>query len=167
MTPEDDFRAFVAARQTALLRSAGLLTGDAALAEDLVQAALVKCWPKWPRLMTGGGAEAYVRRVIVTTHASWWRRRWRGEVPVAEVPDTAGPGSPDLVVALAVRQALLALPRGQRAVVVLRYFDDLSEQQTADVLGCAVGTVKSQAARGIARLRQHPGLIDLNESATR
>lgn len=167
MTPAEDFRAFVVARQRALVRSAGLLTGDVALAEDLVQAALVKSWAHWPRLMANGGAEPYVRRVIVTTHTSWWRRRWRGEVPTAHVPERAARGEdPDL--RQAVRTALLALPPRQRAAVVLRYFDDLTEEQTAAVLGCAVGTVKSQTARGLDKLRAHPGLAEvLVEGASR
>lgn len=162
MTPDEDFRVFVAARQRALLRSAGLLTGDPALAEDLVQTALVKSWPHWPRLAARGDAETYVRRVIVTTHISWRRRRWRGEVPAAELPDAPGAqAGPDPDVRQAVRRALLTLPPRQRAAVVLRYFDDLSEQQTAAALGCSVGTVKSQTARGLDKLRAHPGLSDV------
>lgn len=162
MTPDEDFCAFVAARQRALLRSAALLTGDAALAEDLVQAALVKCWAHWPRLIAGGDAEAYVRRVIVRTHASWWRRRWRGEIPTAQLPEQAVPCSAEQAdVREAVRQALLALPPRQRAAVVLRYFDDLTEQQTAAVMGCAVGTVKSQTAHALRKLSSHPRLAGL------
>lgn len=160
MTPEDDFRAFVGARQRALLRSAALLTGDMASAEDLVQTALVKSWAHWPRLMGGDGAEAYVRRVIVTTQTTWWRRRWNAEVPTGALPERAADGA-DLDVRETVRRALLALPPRQRAAVVLRYFDDLSEQQTAAVLGCAVGTVKSQTARGLDKLRADPGLADV------
>lgn len=162
MSPEEDFRAFVAARQAALRRSAGLLTGDAASAEDLVQTALIKCWPRWPALMQRGTTEAYVRRVIVTTHVSARRRRWRAEVPSEVVPDRAAAETADEDLVLSVRQALQDLPARQRAAVVLRYFDDLTEQQTALVLGCAVGTVKSQTAKALARLRDNPGLDGLH-----
>jgi RNA polymerase sigma-70 factor (sigma-E family) len=169
MSADDDFCAFVVARQAALRRSAGLLTGDAALAQDLVQASLLKAWPKWPRLMREDCAEAYVRRIIYTTHAGWRRRRWTGETPSAAVPDTRVPDrAGDVDVRHAVRAALLSLPPRMRAAVVLRYFDDLSEQQTADALGCSVGTVKSQTAKGLDRLRAYPGLAGLlHEGATR
>ena len=156
MTTDDDFRDFVRARQSALWRSAVLLTGDAALAEDLVQTALLKCWPRWRRVAAGAGPEAYVRRVMLTTYISWRRRSWRREIPHGVVPDVAvqmGVAAGD--VADVVRTALLRLPARQRAAVVLRYFDDLSERETAAVLGCSVGTVKSQTARGLARLREH------------
>lgn len=168
VTVEEDFRLFVAARQRALLRSAGLLTGDAGLAEDLVQAALVKSWPHWSRLMARGDAEAYVRRVLVTTHIGWRRRRWRGEVPTGALPEPASNrDTTDVDVQVAVRRALLALPPRQRAAVILRYFDDLTEQQTAAALGCSVGTVKSQTSRGLDKLRRQPGLSDLlTEGAT-
>jgi RNA polymerase sigma-70 factor (sigma-E family) len=158
----EGFREFVAARSPALLRSAWLLTGDEALAQDLVQTALARVWPRWSRLAEPSRAEAYVRRVIVTTYANWWRRRWRAEQPTAEVPDrsrdldeyAAAETRHDLAVALA------ALTPRQRAVVVLRYFEDLTEAQTADVLGCSVGTVKSQTHKALAKLRRHPWLVD-------
>jgi RNA polymerase sigma-70 factor (sigma-E family) len=158
----EGFREFVAARSPALLRSAWLLTGDEALAQDLVQTALARVWPRWSRLAEPSRAEAYVRRVIVTTYANWWRRRWRAEQPTAEVPDRSrdldeyatAETRHDLAVALA------ALTPRQRAVVVLRYFEDLSEAQTADVLGCSVGTVKSQTHKALGKLRRHPWLAD-------
>jgi RNA polymerase sigma-70 factor (sigma-E family) len=145
------FDDFVLARGDALWRTAWLLTGDAHLAEDLVQTALVKTWPKWERV-GAEGFEAYVRRTLVTTYASWWRRRWNGERPTAHLPDSPGAGHDtdgrhDLV------HALATLPKGQRTVVVLRYFEDLTEAQTAKVLGITVGTVKSQTARALTALR--------------
>jgi RNA polymerase sigma-70 factor (sigma-E family) len=156
----EGFREFVAARSPALLRSAWLLTGDEELAQDLVQTALARIWPHWSRLAVPSRAEGYVRRVIVTTYANWWRRRWRAERPTANLPDRSLT-SDDFAVAdvrhdLAV--ALATLTPRQRAVVVLRYFEDLTEAQTADLLGCTVGTVKSQTHKALARLRQHPWL---------
>jgi RNA polymerase sigma-70 factor (sigma-E family) len=156
-----EFAEFVASRQRALLRSAWLLTGDWATAEDLVQTALVRAWPHWRRLPDGEAAEAYVRRVMHNTFNSWWRRRWRGETPTADLPDTASPeNDPDVRTALVA--ALRRLPRRQRAVVVLRYFDDLTEARAADALGCSVGTVKSQTSKALATLRRDPRLAGLS-----
>jgi RNA polymerase sigma-70 factor (sigma-E family) len=150
VSARDGFEAFVAARGDALWRSAWLLTGDAHLAEDLVQTALAKAWPRFERV--GDGFEAYVRRTMFTTYVAWWRRKWNGERPTSELPESASTprdlaGRHDLVVALG------ALPKGQRAVVVLRYFEDLTEAQTADLLGVSTGTVKSQASRALRTLR--------------
>jgi len=149
------FRDFVAGRSPALLRTAWMLTGDAQLAEDLLQTALARTWPHWSRI-EDGHPEAYVRRVMVRAYGSWWRRAWRGETPVAEPPEPGGPAA-DAYRAVDDRAALTAalarLPRRQRQVVVLRYYDDLSERDVAAVLGCSTGTVKSQAARGLAKLR--------------
>ncbi|MFF5567863.1 SigE family RNA polymerase sigma factor [Streptomyces sp. NPDC012623] len=155
MNPGDaDFEAFVAARGARLLRVAWLLTGDPYLAEDLLQSALAKVWPKWSRI-SGDRPEAYVRKALVHLHASWWRRRWRGELSYAEVPETAGPvdayARVDLEQSLAA--AVRALPVRQRAVVVLRYFEDLSVEDTAATLGCTTGTVKSQSSRALRTLR--------------
>lgn len=167
MTSEDDFTAFVVARQRALRRSAALLTGDPALAHDLVQTALIKAWPRWRQVAASGGQEAYARRIMVTTHLSWRRRSWRKESPSEALPDIGAVAS-DADLAHCVRQALLSLPRRQRAAVVLRYFDDLTEQQTADALGCSVGTVKSQTSRALQKLRAHPALADVwHEEAAR
>lgn len=146
------FDGFVAARGDALWRSAWLLTGDAHLAEDLVQTALAKSYRRWERIGDVGGFEAYVRRTLYTTYVSWWRRRWNGERATADLPER-----PVVALDLELRRdlltALATLPRGQRAVLTLRYFEDLSERETAEVLGCSVGTVKSQAARAITALR--------------
>jgi RNA polymerase sigma-70 factor (sigma-E family) len=154
---EATFDEFVAARSRALLRTAYLLTHDHALAEDLLQTALTKAWFAWRRI--DGDPEPYVRRILVNTYASWWRRKWNGEHPTDELPDrpSAGPARPnseptDLWTAMA------RLPRRQRAVVVLRYFEDLTEAQTAEALGCSVGTVKSQTSKALAKLRIDPAL---------
>ena len=156
------FEDFVAARSTALWRSAFLLTGDAQKAEDLLQTALVKTWRRWSSIDRRETAEAYVRRALVTTYTDWWRRRWNGETPTLDLPDRAGAPESEAMARVEVRRdvltALATLPRGQRAVLVLRYFDDLTEQQTADTLGISVGTVKSQASRAIAALRSSPAL---------
>lgn len=151
-TSAPGFDDFVAARGDALWRSAWLLTGDAHLAEDLVQTALAKSWPRWARVNADGSFEAYVRRVLFTTYAGWWRRRWNGERPTHSLPETTvDDGDADL--RHDVVTALATLPRGQRAVVVLRFFEDLTERQTAEVLGINVGTVKSQTSRALATLR--------------
>jgi RNA polymerase sigma-70 factor (sigma-E family) len=168
MDEPDGFREFVAARSRALLRTAWLLTGDWAAAQDLVQTALAKTWPAWSRIERSDDPEVYVRRVLVTTYATWWRRRWRAETPSAVMPDKQTSADPfdEADRRAVVAAALSRLSRGQRAVVVLRYFDDLTEAQTAAALGCSVGTVKSQNARALAALRtsvplaQLVGLID-------
>ncbi|MBZ5740907.1 SigE family RNA polymerase sigma factor [Nocardioides mangrovi] len=149
------FEEFVAARSTALWRSAYLLTGDPHRAEDLLQTALVKAWRRWDRISRKEAVEAYVRAAMVTTYTDWWRRRWNGEVPTGELPETpVAAGSPE--VRRDVLVALAQLPRGQRAVVVLRFFDDLTEAQTAAALGVSVGTVKSQTSRALVTLRTSP-----------
>ncbi len=153
------FEDFVTGRSRSLLRLGLLLTGDPGRAEDLLQTALVKAWRAWGRI--DGDPEPYVRRIMVTTASSGWRRRWTSEVPVPDAPEPAAPAATAAYdVTLDLRAALLRLPARQRACVVLRYVEDLSEQQTADALGCSVGTVKSQTAKALARLRIDPGLGD-------
>ena len=156
MSDRDSFEEYVVARRSALLRTAYLLTGSHADAEDLVQTALIKCVPVWKRI--ADRPEPYVRQVLVRESISRWRRRrWR-ETSVDDVPDGAV-AEPDVAGRVALHQALGALPPRQRAVIVLRYYEDLTERETASVLGIAVGTVKSQARDGLARLRQRlPGL---------
>jgi RNA polymerase sigma-70 factor (sigma-E family) len=149
----DGFDAFVLARSPALLRFAWLLTGNRATAEDLVQAALMRTWARWGRLESIDSAEPYVRRVMVTQYATWWRRRWRAEVPTDVLPERVHE-APDIELRESVRVALASLPRRQRAVVVLRYVEDLSIAETAAVLGCTAGTVKSQAAKALGTLRR-------------
>ncbi|GAW50851.1 MULTISPECIES: SigE family RNA polymerase sigma factor [unclassified Nocardioides] len=155
---DEEFTEWAAGAQRRLLRSAYLLTGDLHRAEDLVQEALVKVALRWPRLR-GGNPTAYARTVIVRDNISWWRRR--RDVPTASPRDLADV-STDTEAALVVRRALGRLTPKQRAVVVLRHFDDLSEQDTAAALGVTVGTVKSQNAAALARLRAGaPELLDL------
>jgi len=134
----DSFVDFVRERSPELLRSAWLLTGDWHLAHDLVQTALEKSWPRWGRRVEH--PDAYVRRVMLTTYLSWRRRRWTAEVPTEELPEGSS-GADDGDVRLALLGVLASLSPRQRAVIVLRYFDDLSEDATAEVLGCSVGTV--------------------------
>jgi len=165
----EGFTHFVVARERALQRTAWLLTGDWALAEDLVQTALVRSWPRWERIRRRDDPEIYVRRVMVNTWASWSRRRWRGERASAAVPDSPVPGdvAAEVAVRMAVRSALASLTGRERAVLVLRVFDDLSEVQVAQVLDCAVGTVKSTMARAAARLRDDPRLAELLDREAR
>jgi RNA polymerase sigma-70 factor (sigma-E family) len=146
----EDFEAFVSARYAALVRTAYLLTGHHEDAEDLVQTALIKSVAAWSRIT--GDPEPYVRKVLVRENVSRWRgRRWR-EVHTYAVPEgIAAAGDP--TTDLALQQGLRALAPRQRAVIVLRYYEDLSERETAEVLGIAVGTVKSQTRDALARLR--------------
>jgi RNA polymerase sigma-70 factor (sigma-E family) len=147
------FEEFVLARGQALQRFGYLLTGDWALAEDLVQTAFARAYPRWAKLELDA-PEAYVRKIMVNTWSSWWRRRWRGELPAGALPEIAA-ADPylDADRRQAVTSALAGLPPRQRLVLVLRYHEDLSEQQVADLLGISLGTVKSQAAKALARLR--------------
>jgi RNA polymerase sigma-70 factor (sigma-E family) len=148
----DGFNDFVVSRSTRLLRVAYLLTSDWAAAEDLLQSSLVKAWSAWSRIE--GDPEPYVRRILVNTHASWWRRRWRGELPSAEMPETGHGGHTDRIDERdGLWQALRRLPTRQRTVLVLRYFEGLSEAEVAEAMGCSLGTVKSQASRALAKLR--------------
>jgi RNA polymerase sigma-70 factor (sigma-E family) len=147
----DGFSEFVLARQAALLRTAYLLTGHAQDAEDLVQTTLVRVVPQWRRIRDN--PEPYVRRTMVNTNVSRWRRRrWREE-STDVLPEQLAE-APDHDELLAVRSALAGLAPRQRAVLVLRYYEGLSEAQIAATLGIAPGTVKSQARDGLARLRQ-------------
>ena len=150
------FSDFVAARWPALVRSAFLLTGDRAAAEDLVQTALAKTYVSWGKLRVQEAAESYVRRSMVTTHISWWRRHRGRESLTDRLPERRDHGDGDLesVVARSSFWPHLAqLPRGQRTVIVLRYYEDLTEGQAAAMLGVSVGTVKSQASRAMQTLR--------------
>ncbi|MGW2373344.1 SigE family RNA polymerase sigma factor [Kitasatospora sp. NPDC001683] len=150
-----DFAEFVAACAPKLLRTAWLLTGDPHQAEDLLQTALARVWPRWDRI-AHERPEAYLRKALVNCHLSWWRRRWTGELPHGELPEPV-PARPDpyddVVLTHVVAEAVRALAPRQRAVVVLRFFEDLSVEETAEVLRCSTGTVKSQTHRALAALR--------------
>jgi RNA polymerase sigma-70 factor (sigma-E family) len=150
---EAALREFIAARRGPLLRSAFLLCGDAHEAEDLVQSTLVKVVLACRRLDRVDNIEAYTRKTLMSVFISSRRRLWRREHPHAAPPDTAAVavGDPDL--GLAVRKALADVPPRQRTVLVLRYWEDLSVEETAHILGISPGTVKSQSARGLATLR--------------
>ena len=163
---EASFTRWAGERQLALLRTAVLLTGDHHRAEDLVQDALTKVAVRWERLRDGN-PDGYARRVIVRTNISWWRRR-RHEVvlDVRDGPPSLGPGA---VVdrRLLLDRALARLTPRQRATVVLRFYEDLTERDTAVVLGVSVGTVKSQTHAALARLRAvAPELAELLEDPT-
>jgi RNA polymerase sigma-70 factor (sigma-E family) len=156
---QPSFEDFVVARSRQLQRTAYLLTRDHQLAQDLVQTTYAKVWPAWTRIRDD--PEAYVRRVMLNTYTSWWRRKWRGETPTEELPDDGQAGGQGQIEDRAGLMAALGrLPARQRAVVVLRYFDDLSEAETARVLNCSPGNVKSQASRALAKLRVDPALLD-------
>ena len=152
-----EFADFVEARSKALLRTAYLLTGDHHQAEDLLQSALTSLFLHWSGLRERRAAEAYVRRSLVTAYTSWWRRRSSRELPLADIPDseaeipTRNGGNDDLW------QHLNALPRQQRAVVVLRFYEDLSVEETAAMLGISAGSVKSHTSRAIGSLRMRLG----------
>lgn len=138
-----------------LVRYATALCGDPAEAEELVQSALVRVALRWPFVRDKDNPDAYVRRAISNGYLTAWRRVRRHEVTVADLPDSAAAadrtaGVDDVMV---VRRVLDTLPPRQRAVLVLRYLEDRSEQETAEILGCSVGTVKSQAAKALAKLR--------------
>ena len=152
------FEEFVSERSTSLLRTAYLLTGDRGHAEDLLQTALIKTYRHWSRI-DGDDPTPFVRRVLVTTHAGW-RRRMRVSEFASTTPLWAGttePGSThqvDFGARDEMTTALAQLPPRMRAVLVLRYWEDLSEASTAEALGCSVNTVKTHTRRGLARLRQ-------------
>jgi RNA polymerase sigma-70 factor (sigma-E family) len=156
------FRAYVAARSAALLRTAYLLTGSRADAEDLLQTALAKTYLAWDRIREREAVDGYVRRVMVNTQTSWWRRRRVDEYPTDAVPErpSGRDATEDLALHDALWTALAALPKRQRAMVVLRYYEDLSEAETAEVLGVSVGTVKSTTSRALVKLRDTAGLRD-------
>lgn len=150
------FDAFVAARWSALFHLALLLVGgDRHRAEDLLQEALVKLWFVWPKIAEEA-PEAYIRKVLARAAARSARRRWWGERPAEQLPDLAEVGdlSASVVERSRLGAALAQLPPRQRAAVVLRYYLDLPERQVAEMLGCPVGTARSHASRGVARLRR-------------
>ncbi|MFH8498292.1 SigE family RNA polymerase sigma factor [Streptomyces coeruleorubidus] len=158
---EGQFQDFVRARWSRLVRTAYLLTGDVHHAEDLTQTALAKAYRSWRRIARTDNPEAYVRRMLVSCNSDRFRKRRVTEALTAAPPERAG--GDEAVGRVEERGSLLAglalLPAKQRAVVVLRYWEDLSEAEVAEVLGCSPGTVKSQASKGLAKLRAYPGLV--------
>ena len=154
MRAEDraSFTDFVSAEQAALLRLAVLLTGDRGHAEDLVQTALMACYRHWPRIVRNGTPSAYVRRALVTTQISWRRRLSSTEQVMEDLPEQAAPFA-EHDEDEELRDALRDLPARMRAAVVLRYFEDLSEKRTAELMGCSPSTVNTLTARGLERLR--------------
>ena len=163
---EPAFESFVASRWRPLMRAAWLLTGDWASAEDLVQNTLTRAWGAWHQVSAADEPDAYVRRMLSNEFLSGRRRKMSGEVPRGELPEPAGAESSDddVVRRLVLDRALAALPPVQRAVVVLRFFLDLSVDQTAQALDCSVGNVKSQSSRALAKLRASSDLDQLMEA---
>ncbi|MFC7308492.1 SigE family RNA polymerase sigma factor [Streptomyces monticola] len=160
---DDEFQGFVNSRWPRLMRTAFLLTGDRHAAEDLVQSSLERAYVSWRKVSAAGDPDAYVRRIMVNTHARRHRRKLKEILSVRDaspVPEVAERGdrmaqAEDRSVLM---RALAQLPARQREAVVLRYWEDLTETQTAETMGCSVGSVKSNAAKGIAKLRAIPGL---------
>lgn len=154
------FGRYVASRQHALLRTAVLLTGDVQLAEDLLQTALSRLYSAWHRVEREEALDAYVRRTMVNLHISWWRRAWRHRETTVDPADLAPhqrANTANIDVQIVERAALWRvvqmLPPRQRATIVLRYYVDMSEAQTAEAMGCTVGTVKAATSKALARLR--------------
>src|SRR6202051_723284 len=149
------FGEYVRSRSHALLRAAQALTGNSADAEDLLQATLVKAYQSWDKISDPAALDTYVRRVMINTHISGWRRRRLDEDPTDELPDSpAADTTGDSDLHDVVQRAVDRLPRQMRAAVMLRYFDDMTEPEVAAALGVSVGTVKSTVARAVAKLRK-------------
>lgn len=167
------FHEFVVARSPALLRTAWMLTGDQVAAEDLLQTALARTWPHWARI-EDGHPDAFVRKVMVRVNASWRARRWNQETPTPDanlhhprhhaLDENDSARLDDRLILL---NALMTLPVRQRQAVVLRFFDDLSVDAVSEVMGCTTGTVKSQSAKGLAKLRQALADTEPNRTSTR
>ena len=158
-TRDADFAAYLAARQPSLLRTAYLLTGNRHDAEDLVQVAFAKLYLSWDKVRSQGSIDGYVRRILVNEHNSLWRRAWKkrehtADDAVLHAHEQPHHDTPDDGVGTALWDVVQTLPRRARAVVVLRYYEELSEAETAAVLGISVGTVKSQTSRALAALRE-------------
>jgi RNA polymerase sigma-70 factor (sigma-E family) len=165
---DEEFRQFMRGRWPTMVRLAYGLTGDLGHAEDVAQAAFAKAYASWPRVIRAGNPDAYVRRILINENRNRFRRHRVRELSTGSPPET---GVPDALRHVDDRSALItalqALAPRQRAVVVLRYWLDLSETEVAAALNCSVGTVKSQASRALAALRQSPGLAPLVEGDQR
>jgi RNA polymerase sigma-70 factor (sigma-E family) len=164
VTEPPDFADFVRRQSSAMLRSAWLLTGgDWALAEDLAQTALGEVWKGWDRIGWMEAPDAYAHKVMINTFLRWRGRRWTGEIASGHIAEASAVTGEFARVDTreSLRQALRELTARQRAVITLRYFEDRSEADTAAIMGCSVGTVKSQTAKALVRLRHVPGLADV------
>jgi RNA polymerase sigma-70 factor (sigma-E family) len=160
---DTDFAAYVAARGQRLVRSAVLLGCSVPDAEDLAQTVLLRCYSSWGRVVAADDVDAYVYRVLVNCLSTGRRRKWTGEVPTADLPESAGvDGSDRLAVGASVRVVLGAMSVERRTVLVLRYFVDLTDLQIAEVLAVPVGTVKSRLARALDQLSQDGRLVGLS-----
>lgn len=164
-----DYTEYVQARWPALVRSAIVLGCDFEEAHDLAQVTLIRCYTSWRKVQRARDRDAYVFRILLNCHRDSRRRRWWGERPSDLIPsgviDTSDDPAAEIEVADAVRRAMADLDHGQRVVVVLRYFANLSEAQTAEFLGIKPGTVKSRLARALARMAASPHLSDHIEGA--
>jgi RNA polymerase sigma-70 factor (sigma-E family) len=156
---DEEFRAFMHGRWPVMVRLAYGLTGDQGHAEEVVQAAFAKAYAAWPRVTRAGNPDAYVRQIVINENRNRFRKRRVRELSTDNLPETLVPGV-DLDGRAALLNALKILGPRQRAVIVLRYWLDLTETETATALNCSVGTVKSQASRALATLRQHAGLVE-------
>jgi RNA polymerase sigma-70 factor (sigma-E family) len=157
---DEEFREYVAARSAALHRAAYLLTGNWAAAEDLVQTTLTKTYLAWGRIRATDSVDAYTRRILYNTNASWWRKRSNREKPtdvITDRPDSSGDFAEESAVRDAMWKHIASLPKRQRSVLVLRYYENRTDAQIAEVLGISTGTVKSQASRALAGLRKKLG----------
>ncbi|RBM05665.1 SigE family RNA polymerase sigma factor [Streptomyces sp. PT12] len=163
------FTSYVQARGTVLLRAARSLTANPSDAEDLLQTALTKTYLAWERIQDHRAVDGYVRRALINTRTSLWRKRRVDEFAVEELPEPDPLPQPDPAEQQAIRDAMwravVKLPARQRAMVVLRYYEDLSEASTAEVLGVSVGTVKSAVSRALAKLREDEELADVARRA--
>ncbi len=163
-TSQQQFTAYVRKRRPVLMRTARALTANPCDAEDLLQTALTQTYLAWERIADRDAVDGYVRRTLMNTRTSQWRKRRIDEFACEEVPEGDQPGAPDPAERQAERDALWEavgrLPARQRAMVVLRYYEDLTEAQTAAVLGVSVGTVKSAVSRALVKLRGDHGLAD-------
>lgn len=164
MDRDGDYSAYVAARWAALVRSAVLLGCTPEEAHDLAETTLVRCYTAWDKVRRADDRDAYVYKMLLNCHRDSRRRRWWGERPTEKLPDRTGPDFTTRVdVVDAVQRALGDLAPPSREVVVLRYYANLTEQQTAQALGIAPGTVKSRLSRALVQLRANPHISDLSE----
>jgi RNA polymerase sigma-70 factor (sigma-E family) len=163
------FEEYVAARGAALVRFARLLTGDPHRAEDLVQEALARAYLRWDSIVRTEQPDAYLRRMVINGSHSWWRRRSNRETPTAEIADRLAPGSLDVEAAErdAMWQQIARLSERQRAVLVLRYYEDLDDATIADILGCSPVTVRSHALKALNVLRAHVGVASTSSGRSR